>query len=249
MAKSNEIPESEELYNQEIEAIIEEIKEIYNDPLTNELEKNRRMIELLKEMEEYTQPLIQQIDNLSVNQKDIILYKISRLFPEIIQKEIKSISLLNEYTQRQQTANHELIQTTILHFESSEDKTNEISNSTEDLNKILNHLGYKNIKQLLLNHTPSTIYDLESGFIQRQQSERTTSNNIEKQLNEWKKQKEEKQIEAMEKIKQEQDDNKSKPNKNNAKKVMMMMGVENFENADDVTAICNASTKALRKLV
>ena len=116
MAESNDITESEELFNQEVEVIVEEIKEANDDSSISELEKNRRITELLREIEEYTQPLIQQIDNLSNNQRDAILYRMARLFPEIIQREIKSVAKLKckKQPQRQQTANHESIQTTII---------------------------------------------------------------------------------------------------------------------------------------
>ena len=135
---------------------------------------------------------------------------------------------------------------------SSEERSNDASNnSAEDLSKILTRLGYQDLRELCHN-APTTIFDMETGMIKRQPSERTTSHQIEKQLDEWRKQKHQKQAETMEKIKQRKkstDSGESKPNKNNAQKVLLMMGVENFENADDVTAICNASTKALRKLV
>lgn len=262
----NDIAESEELFNEEVEDIVDEIKGTFNNESIPKSERNRRVSVLLTEMEEYTQPLIQQIDGLNDYQKHLILCRTARLFPEIIQKEIKSVTKFkNKQPQRQQTANPESIQTEILHFDNDKNEekigdnndndNNKSNEEEEDLTKVLARLGYEDLRELYRHSKPSQIFgECINTDLQRKESEKATSNKVEKQLNEWRKQKEKKELETMAKMKKmkKNDNNKNdeiKPNKNNAKKVMMMMGVGNFENEDDIEAICKASTKALRKLV
>eukprot|EP01084_Bolivina_argentea_P040402 74684_1 len=227
--------ESEELYNGEVEDIVDEIKGTFNNQSLPQSERNRRVSVLLTEMEQYTQPLIIQISALTVHQKHTMLCRVARLFPEIIQTEIKSA--VNTHTPNK---NNESTQTS----DEEESKT--------DLTKVLNRLGYGNVDELYRHSKPSQIFgECVNEHIQRKVSEKATSSKVEKQLNEWKVQREKNEAATMRKLVENDKSEESsyKPKKNNAKKVAMMMGVSNVENENDYQAICNASSKALRKLV
>ena len=88
---SEDLTQSELLFNDNVDDIVSDIKEAVDDPNISNLERVQRVSALLHEMEEYTHPLISQIDDLSDPQKHLILCRIARVFPSIIQKELKSI--------------------------------------------------------------------------------------------------------------------------------------------------------------
>eukprot|EP01083_Nonionella_stella_P268714 908661_1 len=88
------VPESDELHNNEVDEIVCEIQGTVNNAKMTQSERDARVSVLLTEMEQYTQPLIQQIDALSNYQKHLMLCRVARLCPETVQKEIKSVQHL-----------------------------------------------------------------------------------------------------------------------------------------------------------
>merc|ERR1712013_759663 len=73
-----------------------------------------------EEMEDYTQPLIQQINALSADAQQLILCRIARIFPEIIQKEIKSVDKM-ETKPSNETETEAEIEVTAVQFKSCDE--------------------------------------------------------------------------------------------------------------------------------
>jgi len=255
---SVELTESEEILNDNVDDIVHDIQKVVCDVNITNSERCKRVSVLLEEMEEYTQPLIQQIQELSAVSQQLILCRIARIFPEIIQKEIKSVSRIED----KQPANNEppvAVTTTTLALKS--DVNDESKQSADDLDKVLARLGYNDVDELYRHSKPTQIFgEFINGTLQRKAAEKANSKKVDKQLDAWRKQQKEVEQKKLRDLKEERksikvlhkqaiiDPNEpAAKSKSNAQKVMMMMG--GFENEDDVEAICNASSKALRKLI
>merc|ERR1740123_503801 len=221
-------------------------------------------------MEQYTQPLITQVDALSDANKNLILHRLTRLFPEIVQYEIKSLQKSKtqkpepiieqqppqpniEFVSRQSTLDpdHIDIGTTII--KSSSSPNNEQQQQHEQIIAAkLESLGWSELDDLMAEFSFDAPFHFGAKSRSRRKSEKQCSDHVEKQLNAWKKEKAIEEIDVIQKIKQEKkkNSNKKKIGKNQAEKVMLMMGIQNVkDNERDIEAICNASTKARRKLI
>eukprot|EP01083_Nonionella_stella_P032973 90283_1 len=204
------IPESTELYNNEVDDIVYEIRGTVNNSKMTQSERDARVSVLLAEMEQYTQPLIEQIDEI---------------------KSVQNVPNIN-------ITNEQQVRPSILQEESD-----------QVFGKVLARLGYDDLDELTRHSKTSQIFgECVKDDLQRKESEKATSSKVDKQLKQWKQQKEKNEHKTIQKFKAKKT-KADKPNKNNAKKVMMMIGVEDIENEEDMEAICNASSKALRKLV
>ena len=233
------------IYNQEIEEIVAVMKSFHHNASMTQQERNHEISALLTEMEEYTQPLVHQIDAMSESDKHLILHRIVRLFPEIVQKEIKSLN-----NAKSSSCQPPLNLSTDRIDETSSNNSGEFE-SESAVNAKLANLGWTQLNDLLntfdfnehsLNRKPARN--------SRRQSEKQTSDHVEKQLNEWKLQKEITEKATIQKIKEDKKNKVSKKRgPNNSEKVMLMMGIQNVENKQDIEAICNASNKARRKLL
>jgi len=269
---SVELTASEEILNDNVDDIVHDIQKVVCDVNITNDERCKRVSVLLEEMEEYTQPLIQQIDALSPNAHRLILCRIARIFPEIIQKEIKSVVKIEdsnasvrslhqneiEFEQRD-AADMDALAAEVTTLTLKSDVNEESTQNAEDLNKVLARLGYSDVDELYRHSKPTQIFgEFINGTLQRKASEKANSKKVDKQLDEWKRQAEAVEQKKLRDLKERKSikiakqaiidcDDPPMPSKNNAQKVMMMMG--GFENEHDVEAICNASSKARRKLI
>merc|ERR1712129_38897 len=194
--------------------------------------------------------------------KNLILHRLTRLFPEIVQYEIKSLQKSKtqktepiieqqhpqpniEFISRQSTLDpdHIDIGTTII---------NEQQQHENIIAAKLESLGWSELDDLMAEFSFDAPFHFGAKSRSRRKSEKQCSDHVEKQLNAWKKEKAIEEIDVIQKIKQEKkkNSNKKKIGKNQAEKVMLMMGIQNVkDNERDIEAICNASTKARRKLI
>lgn len=265
MSVEHSLTESEEILNDNVDDIVHDIQKVVCDVSITNSERCKRVSVLLEEMEEYTQPLIQQIQALSPNAQQLILCRIARIFPEIIQKEIKSVVKIDQDTNSNTAQQNDteidvpVAEVTALTLKS--DVNDASKQDAEDLNKVLARLGYSDVDELYRHSKPTQIFgEFINHNLQRKASEKANSKKVDKQLDAWKKQQKEVEQKKLRDLKEERksikitkkgaiiDPNEPMPKtKNNAQKVMMMMG--GFENEGDVEVICNASSKALRKLI
>lgn len=276
MSVEPSLTESEEILNDNVDDIVHDIHKVVCDASISNAERCKRVSVLLEEMEEYTQPLIQQIDALSHNAQRLILCRIARIFPEIIQKEIKSVAKIEDTQQAsctnsvlhqneieiEQTQSASLLPPTaeVMALTIAGDANEEAQKNSEDLDKVLARLGYCDVNELYRHSKPTQIFgEFINHTLQRKASEKANSKKLDKQLEAWQKEKEQVEQKKLRSLKEERKSVKlsqaaiidlAEPQtqtKNNAQKVMMMMG--GFENEDDVVAICNASSKARKKLI
>lgn len=90
MASKKQTKEEVELYNDEVCDIVSCIQDTCCNS-TDPAQRNEKLKSLLVELEEYTQPLIQDINSLSFDEQHLILCRVARVLPEVIQKEIDAI--------------------------------------------------------------------------------------------------------------------------------------------------------------
>lgn len=268
---STELTESEQFHDDNVDDIVHDIQKVACDVSLSSAERCRRVSVLLEEMEEYTQPLIEQIQALPVESQQLILCRIGRIFPEIIQKEIKSVTKIKDAQLANTKTAHALHQnemksnrvpaTEVSALTHKSDVEDEAKQNEEGLHVVLARLGYSDVKELYRHSKQTQIFgEFINSTLQRKASEKATSKKVDKQLYAWKEQRKEVEQENLSKLKEQRKSiqkfnkqaiiNPHEPalkSKNNAKKVMMMIG--EFDNEADVEAICNASSKALRKLI
>merc|ERR1711972_85529 len=133
------------------------------------------------------------------------------------------------------------------------DVDDEAKQNEEGIHVVLARLGYSDVKELYRHSKQTQIFgEFINSTLQRKASEKATSKKVDKQLYAWKEQRKEVEQKNLSKLKEQRKSmaiiNPHEPalkSKNNAKKLMMMIG--EFDNEADVEAICNASSKALRK--
>merc|ERR1719148_195357 len=136
-------------------------------------------------MEEYTQPLIQQIQALSPNAQQLILSRIARIFPEIIQKEIKSVVKIDQDTNSNTAQQNDteidvpVAEVTALTLKSDVDELYRHSKPTQIFGEFINH------------------------NLQRKASEKANSKKVDKQLDAWKKQQKEVEQKKLRDLKEE----------------------------------------------
>merc|ERR1740123_551433 len=147
-------------------------------------------------MEQYTQPLITQVDALSDANKNLILHRLTRLFPEIVQYEIKSLQKSKtqkpepiieqqppqpniELISRQSTLDPDHIDIGTPIIKSSSSPNNEPQQHEQIIAAKLESLGWSDLDDLMAEFSFDAPFHFGAKSRSRRKSEKQCSDHVE----------------------------------------------------------------------